>query len=226
MHATKILIVGAGAQAQVLADLFLLQAEQGVPVEPIGFVDDNPALAGSSFFDLPVLGTMAEISLIPHDEVIIGIGHIGLRREIYDRLSAQGESFARAVHPSAVVSRGALLGPGSYIGPHAVVSINARIGVNVIVNGTAAVGHGCTVGDHAHVSGNVTLAGESSVGAGSMVGIGANILPRLRVGAGCVVGAGALVREDVPDGVTVVGVPARALPVGQAASAQPAMQGG
>ena len=27
MHATRILIVGAGAQAQVLADLLLLQAE-------------------------------------------------------------------------------------------------------------------------------------------------------------------------------------------------------
>ena len=224
MHATRILIVGAGAQAQVLADLLLLQAEQGRPVEPIGFVDDNPDLAGARFFDLPVRGTIAQIAHIPHDALILGIGNNGRRKQLYEHLSAQGESFARAVHPTAVVARDVIVGPGSYVGPLAVVSVGVTIGANVILNGTATVGHGCTIGDHAHVSAGVTVAGESSVGAGSMVGIGANILPRLRVGAGCVVGAGALVRENVADGTTVVGVPARPLPSGQV-SARPGREG-
>jgi serine acetyltransferase len=34
-------------------------------------------------------------------------------------------------------------------------------------------------------------------------------LPRIRIGKDAIVGAGAVVISDVPDGVTVVGVPAR-----------------
>jgi acetyltransferase EpsM len=49
------------------------------------------------------------------------------------------------------------------------------------------------------------------VGEGAFVGLGANVLPCLAIGAHAVVGAGALVREDVPGGATVVGVPARVL---------------
>jgi serine acetyltransferase len=35
------------------------------------------------------------------------------------------------------------------------------------------------------------------------------VVPRIRIGAGATVGAGAVVIEDVPDGVTVVGIPAK-----------------
>lgn len=41
------------------------------------------------------------------------------------------------------------------------------------------------------------------------VGTGAIVLPGVVIGEGALVGAGAVVTEDVPDGVTVVGNPAR-----------------
>jgi len=41
------------------------------------------------------------------------------------------------------------------------------------------------------------------------VGIGATILPGVKIGRECVIGAGAVVRKNVADGKTVVGVPAR-----------------
>ena len=43
------------------------------------------------------------------------------------------------------------------------------------------------------------------------VGSGAVILPGVTIGVGAIVGAGAVVTRDVPDGVTVVGNPARVL---------------
>jgi acetyltransferase-like isoleucine patch superfamily enzyme len=44
------------------------------------------------------------------------------------------------------------------------------------------------------------------------VGTGAIVLPGVTIGAGAMVGAGAVVTADVPDGVTVVGNPARVVP--------------
>jgi acetyltransferase-like isoleucine patch superfamily enzyme len=51
-----------------------------------------------------------------------------------------------------------------------------------------------------------------SVGSGAWIGAGATILDGVQIGDRALVGAGAVVREDVPDGATAVGVPARLLP--------------
>lgn len=81
----------------------------------------------------------------------------------------------------------------------------------MIVNHGAVVDHDCVVGEFAHVAPNATLGGGVSVGRLSMVGAGATVLPGTRIGRGCIIGAGAVVRRDVPDGATVVGVPAKAI---------------
>jgi acetyltransferase-like isoleucine patch superfamily enzyme len=44
---------------------------------------------------------------------------------------------------------------------------------------------------------------------GTHIGIGAAVLPGIKIDKNSVVGAGAVVTKDVPDNVTVVGVPAR-----------------
>lgn len=49
------------------------------------------------------------------------------------------------------------------------------------------------------------------VGKDAFVGTGAIILPGVHIGEGAIVGAGAVVTKDVPAGICVAGVPARAL---------------
>ena len=58
--------------------------------------------------------------------------------------------------------------------------------------------------------GNVKIA-PVRIKKGAEVGVRAIILPGVTVGENAVVGAGAVVTHDVPDGVTVVGSPARVL---------------
>jgi serine acetyltransferase len=55
------------------------------------------------------------------------------------------------------------------------------------------------------------LHGLVEAGVAAWVCAGATVLPRIKIGADSRVGAGAVVTRDVPDGVTVVGIPARLL---------------
>ena len=53
------------------------------------------------------------------------------------------------------------------------------------------------------------LTGRVKIGQEVEIGSGAVLIPDVEVGAGATVGAGAVVTRSVPDGATVVGVPAR-----------------
>ena len=52
----RIIILGAGGHAQVIADAVQRAREAGAAWELVGFLDDNPALAGHVRLGLPILG--------------------------------------------------------------------------------------------------------------------------------------------------------------------------
>lgn len=69
-----------------------------------------------------------------------------------------------------------------------------------------------TVGEMVTVGHMVTLHG-CSIGDGTLIGMGASVLNNARIGRNCLVGAQALITEgkEYPDGMLIVGSPARAI---------------
>jgi acetyltransferase EpsM len=205
----RILIVGAGGHAHVVADAIRRLARAGEDVAIVGLLDDAPCLHGTAVLGSPVLGAMAAIGEIAHDACVVAVGNNGVRRELYDRLAGQGERFATIVHPTAVIGAGVAIGAGTFVAAQAVLNPEARLGENVIVNTAAIVEHHCVVGAHAHVAPGARLGGQAAVEEGVLVGIGATVMPRCSVGAWSTVGAGSVVHRPVPPNVIVIGVPAR-----------------
>jgi sugar O-acyltransferase (sialic acid O-acetyltransferase NeuD family) len=205
----RVLIVGAGGHAQVIADLLLRSAEAGGPARPVGFLDDNAALHGRAILGLPVLGGLADLAAAPHDAVVVAVGSNSLRRELFEALAARGAQFATAVHPRAIVAPDATIGPGAMVCAGAVVGTGAHIGANTIINTAATVDHHNQIGAHSHIAPGAHLGGAVRVGEGCLVGIGAIIMPQRSVGSWSIIGAGALVHRDLPANVTAVGSPAR-----------------
>jgi len=207
----NILIVGAGGHGQTIADALLRAAMAGATKQAIGFLDDTPELQRSSYQGLPVLGPIASIARVPHDQVIVAIGDNRVRREIYLRLRNEGFSFATIVHPTATVARDVEIGPGSYVSALALVGAATRIGANTIVNGAGCIAHHNLIGDHVHIAPGVNSTRDVQIGEGAMVGIGTNIISGCTIGAWSVVGAGSLVTRDIPSGVVAYGSPARVI---------------
>jgi sugar O-acyltransferase (sialic acid O-acetyltransferase NeuD family) len=203
------LIVGAGGHGKVVLDIL----RAGGNHRPVGFVDADPRLVGSTVGGLPVLGGIHQLSRLAaaHRVVaaVIAIGDNRARVGYADAVLDAGLKLATAVHPSAVVAESAVLGRNVVIAAGAIVCAEARIGDHAIVNTAATVDHECELGPGVHVCPGAHLAGRVRVEANALIGLGANVIQCLRIGAGATVGAGAVVIRDVPPGVTVVGVPAR-----------------
>jgi sugar O-acyltransferase (sialic acid O-acetyltransferase NeuD family) len=205
-----VVIVGAGGHGRVVLDLLRLGGKHRV----VGFLDADPALAGSVIDAVPVLGA---VNLLPRLKqqrvrgVIVGIGDNRTRLRHAQLIEESGLELISALHPGAFVSPTATLGRNTVVAAGAVVSTHARVGDSVIINSSAVVEHECQVEAGAHLCPGALLGGRVRIGAGAMIGLGAKILPCLSVGEGAVVGAGAVVLADVPDQATAVGVPARLL---------------
>lgn len=205
----RVVIVGAGGHGQVVADALLQMAMHDATLTPVGFVDDDVALAGKRFLDLPVFGQIASLASLDHDAVIVAIGNNQVRRTIFMLLQAQGEAFATVIHPRAVVAPSARIGAGAVLVAGAIVNPGAVIGANVILNTGATVDHHNQIGRHAHVAPGAHLGGDVVIGEGTLIGIGAIVMPQCHVGAWSVIGAGAVVTRNQPGEIVAVGAPAR-----------------
>jgi sugar O-acyltransferase (sialic acid O-acetyltransferase NeuD family) len=202
-----LLVFGAGGHGKVVADV-----GRSAGLVLAGFLDDDSSRDGTTFWGTSVIHWerfLRERARWPGVALGLGIGTNAIREESLQRLRAAGLEVATLVHASAVVAPSATLGEATVVMAGAVVNPDATVGEGSIVNSGAIVEHDCRLGRFVHLSPNAALGGTVRIGDRAHIGLGAVILPGLSVGADVRVGAGAVVNRDVPDGLTVVGVPAR-----------------
>lgn len=201
----RLAILGASGHGKVVADTAL----QAGWAEVAFFDDAWPELAHNSVWE--VVGDTASLlqNMADFDGIAVGIGNNRIRLAKTRELIAAEAKLATIVHPSAVVSPLAELGPGSVVFAGAVVQVDSRLGEACIINTNASVDHDCVLGDGVHICPGANLAGLVQVGEASWVGIGASVKQLVRIGRDVMVGAGAAVVADVADADSVVGVPAR-----------------
>ena len=210
---TRLVGLGAAGHAKVVIEILRLRDEY----ELVGLLDANPKLSGGSLCGIRILGDdtlLGDLHQQGTRHAFIGVGSVGdsaIRKELFLKLKEMGFELVSAIHPKATVSPSAEFGEGPIIMANAVVNADARIGDNVIINTGAVVEHDCILEDHVHIATGARLAGGVTVREGSHVGVGASIKQGVTIERGAIVGAGAVVIENVPEGVTVVGVPAKIL---------------
>jgi len=206
----SVLLIGAGGHAKVVLDATLATGR----VEVLGLLDSDPSRTGSHVLGVPVLGDETLLQQEAHEcsALLLCIGDNEQRLVLAARYEAMSKRFLSVCHPTVSLGREVEIGEGTVVLAGAVVNPGTTIGAHCIVNTCASIDHDCRLADGVHVSPGARLAGGVCVGRGAHIGIGASVLPGVSIGAFATVGAGAVVLSDVPEGVTVVGVPAKRKP--------------
>ncbi len=204
----RIIILGAGGHARVIADAILQRAARHRGIELVGFLDDDQGHANRKIQGKSVLGRICDLKDIPHDAIVIGVGDNQIRRRLFHDLSVKDEKIMTVIHPHATIARDVKMGRGTVVFAGVVVNAGSVIGNDVILNTGSTVDHDCTVKSHAHICPGAHLGGTVRVGEGAFVGIGSTVIQDRTIGAWSTVGGGSAVIRDVPPNTTVAGVPA------------------
>lgn len=151
----------------------------------------------------PAPRSRAEIMLYP------GVWSLAFHRVAHRLYRAELFFLARAINHMSRFLTGNDIHPG------------ARIGARFFIDhGFTVIGETAEIGDDVTIYQNVTLGGTDpangiagkrhpTIGNGTIIGSGAQVLGPVTVGPRARIGANAVVTKNVPDGATMVGIPAR-----------------
>jgi sugar O-acyltransferase (sialic acid O-acetyltransferase NeuD family) len=225
VKAKRIAIVGAGGMAREIESALRWINQIELQFDFAGYLVSDLSRLGPRDSRDQVVGDFSwlERNHTSIDGLAIGVGSPALRLALSAELDARlpGIDWPAIVHPTAVIDRdSARLGKGCFIGANVTATVNITLQPFALCNFASTYGHETVIGRGSVVNPGANLSGGILVEDGVLIGTGAQILQYLRIGAGAIVGAGAVVTQDVAEGTTVCGVPARAVkPRGKAATA-------
>ena len=210
MSDSKVIIYGCGGHGRVIYDILLNMNNVNI----IGFVDDDIKMVGNVIHQIKVLGTSEILYDLLEDginQIVLGIGDNNIRANLFSKWEKAGFRIYNAIHPSAYISKTVELGKGIVIMAGTVINTGSIIGDNVCINTGATIDHDNKLGDHVHIYPGSNLTGGVCVGSYTYIGSNAVVNPYISVGNHVIIGSGSVVINDIPDNVTVFGVPAKVI---------------
>jgi len=162
---------------------------------------------------IPTFSDLIQVKewLSQHKEFVLGVGLPVFRKKLYQEFAQLGGSHQALRGPQAVISPSARTEKADILSA-VFVGAEVQLGLGVLVNVGAQIHHEVRIGEFSVINPGAVLLGACQLGEGCFIGAQATVLPGVKIGKNAIIGAGAVIIRDVPEDVTVVGVPGKIKP--------------
>lgn len=209
----KIILYGASDYGCEVADHIkdINDVKKQPEWEIAGFLDDDKEWESKIRSGIPVLGNKSwlENKDLSSYFFLCCIGNPRIKFKVISLLDSYKVKYSTIVHPSVIKSSTVNFGDGCIIMAGNIISTMAKIENHVIINIGCTIGHNTVIGKYSCINPGSNISGNVGIESGVLVGTNATILENLKIGKDAVVSASAMVYSDVPEKMTVMGVPAR-----------------
>lgn len=156
----SLLIIGAGGHGQVVKEV-----AEALGYDKITFLDDNSSKSIGKIAD-------SQKFVKEYEYAFVGIGNNKFRNELLQRLEQEGFVIPALLHPTAYISKTAVIGKGTVVEPKAIVNANSRVGLGCIISVGAIVDHDVVLEDCVHVNAGAICKAGSRIKAFTKVDTG------------------------------------------------------
>lgn len=204
---SKLVLIGGGGHCKSVLDSALAMNKYTEIV-----ITDPEINPGTEVLGCTVVGNddiLPELRSQGFDEAFITVGSIescSLRIRLSELVEQLGFIFSVISDPTAVISKNAVIGNGTFVGKNAVINADVSIGKHSIINTGAIIEHECSVGEYCHISVGSLICGGTVIGDRSFIGTGTTVIQGLRIGDDSIIGAGSTVLSDVQSGKIIHGI--------------------
>jgi sugar O-acyltransferase (sialic acid O-acetyltransferase NeuD family) len=207
-NGSRIVLIGAGDLGKEVYHWLLNDVSTAGTFE-VCFLDGRSDVLRESGIAAAVIGSPDAYTPQAGDYVVCTVGNPSVRMRLCAEFEQKGAAFASLVHPSALVGPGVRIGRGCILFPHALVDFSADVGDHSVLYFRASIGHEAHVGRNCMLLTNSVVGSRCTLGDGVTVAINSFVRTGVTVGHSAMIGGLTFATSDVPEGRTVLGVPAR-----------------
>jgi acetyltransferase EpsM len=212
MNKKKLIIFGAGGNADVICSTIMDINQENQQIEILGFLDDVEKKKN-------VLGKINKRNVDKfkrHKDVyfIWSLRSTNLGKKIlhkYNNLDISEGRLLTVQHPTAVISKYSKIGNGVTIHPFVNIGPGVIIKNNIHIFSHSLIGHNTILSHFSYIANNSSIGAFVKIKEGGYIGMNASIKERIIIEKWSTVGMGSVVIKNVKEGSTVVGNPAKAL---------------
>lgn len=214
----KVVIIGGKGTAVVIAEqIYDAHIRFGMDIEVLGFAFDDPAYA-EGINGWPVLcGTKDAYTMFKDDfsvKFVFALYRSDVLKEriaLRDSLGIPADRFLSFVHPTAFVSKSAVLGKANIILANCAINCNAVLGDFNTLQTNSLIGHDTVLGNNNFLAAHTCIGSGLKIGNGNFTGLNCSMKNFVQIGDYNLIGMASNVVKDVTDGNVMVGNPAKPL---------------